>query len=231
MPTADQQLVTDIRDVLAAAADSAKAGQMQAYMKSTMPFRGVQKPARVTALRSVFCQHTLPDRDTWDVTVRTVWDDAGFREERYAAIDLARHSPYARWASDVQTMDLYEHLIVSGAWWDYVDDIAIRLVGPTLRAHRAAVTPIVLDWAHDADRWRRRAAVICQIGARDDTDTALLTACIRDNADDPDFFLRKGIGWALREHAKTNPDWVRSFVATHRDVLSPLSIREATRHL
>jgi 3-methyladenine DNA glycosylase AlkD len=128
-------------------------------------------------------------------------------------------------------MGLYDHLIATGSWWDYVDDVAIRLVGPTLRMHRAAVTPTILRWSRDADRWRRRAAVICQIGARDDTDTALLTACIRDNAGDPDFFLRKGIGWALREHAKTNPDWVRSFVATHRDRLSTLSVREATRHL
>jgi 3-methyladenine DNA glycosylase AlkD len=90
---------------------------------------------------------------------------------------------------------------------------------------------MILSWARDGDKWRRRAAVICQICARDDTDTALLTACIRDNVSDPDFFLRKAIGWALREHAKTNPDWVRTFVATHRDRLSPLSIREATRHL
>ena len=204
---------------------------MQAYMKSEMPFRGVQKPARVAMLRPVLREHALPDRDTWDATIRALWDEAAYREERYAAVDLARHRPYSAFATDEQSMDLYDHLIVTGAWWDYVDDVAIRLVGPTLLTHRAGVTPTVLRWARDSDRWRRRAAVICQVGARDETDTALLTTCIRDNAGDTDFFLRKGIGWALREHAKTCPDWVRSFVATHRDRLSPLSIREATRNL
>jgi 3-methyladenine DNA glycosylase AlkD len=231
VPSADQRLVDDIRAALAAVADPAKAGPMQAYMKSAMACHGVQKPARLAALRPVLREHALPDRATWDATVRELWDGASFREERYAAIDLARHRAYSTWATDPRSMDLYDHLIVTGAWWDYVDDVAIRLVGPTLRARRASVTPMLLGWARDGDKWRRRAAVICQIGARDDTDTALLTACIRDNAGDPDFFLRKAIGWALREHAKTNPDWVRTFVATHRDRLSPLSIREATRHL
>jgi 3-methyladenine DNA glycosylase AlkD len=231
VPSADQRLVDDIRAALAAVADPAKAGPMQAYMKSAMACHGVQKPARLAALRPVLREHALPDRATWDATVRALWDGASYREERYAAIDLARHRAYSAWATDLRSMDLHDHLIVTGAWWDYVDDVAIRLVGPTLRAHRANVTPIILAWARDGDRWRRRAAVICQIGGRADTDTALLTACIRRNVGDPDFFLRKAIGWALREHAKTNPDWVRTFVATHRDRLSPLSIREATRHL
>ncbi|HEX5994061.1 MAG TPA: DNA alkylation repair protein [Jiangellales bacterium] len=231
MPTADQQLVDDIRSALAAAADPAKAGSMQEYMKSTLAFHGVQKPTRLAVLRPVLSERFLPDRTTWEATIRVLWDGAAFREERYAAIDLARHRAYSAWATDRRSMDLYDHLIVTGAWWDYVDEIAIRLVGPTLRAQRAGVTPVILAWSRESNLWRRRAAVICQVGARDDTDTALLTACIRANAGDPDFFLRKAIGWALREHAKTNPDWVRTFVSTHRDVLSPLSVREATRHL
>ncbi|HEX6337916.1 MAG TPA: DNA alkylation repair protein [Jiangellaceae bacterium] len=231
MPGADQGLIDDIRAALAAVADPAKAAPMQAYTKSSMACHGILKPARLTALRPLLREHTLPDRVSWEATVRTLWDGASFREERYAAIDVARHRAYSAWATDTRSMDLYDHLIVTGAWWDYVDDVAIRLVGPVLRAHRAEVTPMVLGWARDGHKWRRRAAVICQIGARDVTDTALLTACIRVNAGDPDFFLRKGIGWALREHAKTNPNWVRTFVATHRDRLSPLSIREATKHL
>ena len=69
------------------------------------------------------------------------------------------------------------------------------------------------------------------IGSRDATDTALLAECILATVDDPDFFLRKGIGWALREHAKTDPGWVRRFTTSYRSRLSPLSLREATRTL
>ena len=83
----------------------------------------------------------------------------------------------------------------------------------------------------DLDRWRRRASIICQVGAKAETDVDLLGDAIVPNLADRDFFIRKAIGWALREHAKTDPDWVRRFVSTHRGELSPLSYREATRHL
>jgi 3-methyladenine DNA glycosylase AlkD len=80
------------------------------------------------------------------------------------------------------------------------------------------------------DRWKRRASIICQLGSKGGTDVELLAHCIEANLDDPDFFLRKGIGWALREFAKTEPGWVRAFIDAHPD-LSPLSRREATKHL
>jgi 3-methyladenine DNA glycosylase AlkD len=224
-------MVDEIRAALAAVADPDKAAPMQAYMKSTMPNLGVQKPARVAALRPVLRRHRLPDRVTWEDTVRLLWDDATYREERYAATDVARYRSYADWARDPRSLELYDHLIVCGAWWDHVDEVAIRLVGPLLGAHPAEVAPVMRRWARDADRWRRRASVICQIGLRDATDTALLAECILANVDDPDFFIRKGIGWALREHAKTDPHWVRAFTTSYRARLSPLSLREATRTL
>jgi 3-methyladenine DNA glycosylase AlkD len=231
MTGASLPLVADVRRALSAVADPAKAAPMQAYMKSAMPFHGVPKPARTAALRPVFRTHVLGDRGSWEATVRLLWDGAEYREERYAATDLARHRTYAAWATDVRSIALDDHLIVTGAWWDHGDEVAIRLVGPLLSAHPAQIDRVVRGWSRDEDRWRRRAAVICQIGCRDRTDTALLAECILANADDPDFFLRKGIGWALREHAKTDPDWVRAFVATYRGLLSPLSTREATRTL
>lgn len=224
-------MVDDVRAALAAAADPAKAAPMQAYMKSSMPNLGVQKPTRVAALRSVLRGHPLPDRRTWEDTIRLLWDEATYREERYAATDLARYRTYREWATDPAALELYGHMIVTGAWWDHVDEVAIKLVGPLLRAHPKHVGAAMRRWSRDPDRWRRRASVICQIGSRDATDTALLAECILANVDDADFFLRKGVGWALREHAKTDPDWVRSFTTSYRGRLSPLSLREATRTL
>ncbi|HEY9376721.1 MAG TPA: DNA alkylation repair protein [Jiangellaceae bacterium] len=228
---ASTPLVDEIRAALAAVANPEKAAPMQAYMKSTMPNLGVQKPARVAAVGPLLHRHRLPDRSAWENTIRQLWDDAAYREERYAATDLARFRAYAEWATDLRSLDLYDHLIVTGAWWDHVDEVSIRLVGPLLRAHPEQVVPVLRRWARDADRWRRRASIICQIGSRDETDTALLAECILTNIDDPDFFLRKGIGWALREHAKTDPHWVRTFTTAYRARLSPLSLREATRNL
>ena len=91
--------------------------------------------------------------------------------------------------------------------------------------------PTVRAWATDDDRWLRRTAVIAQVGARERTDLDLLSHAIESNFDDRDFFLRKAIGWALRQYARTDPDWVRAFVAAHDDRISGLSRREALKHL
>jgi 3-methyladenine DNA glycosylase AlkD len=126
---------------------------------------------------------------------------------------------------------LYDHFIVDGAWWDFVDTVATRLVRPILVADRASVEPVVRRWAGDDELWRRRAAILVQVGARGATDTELLADVIDANVADRQFFIRKAIGWALRDYARTDPDWVRSFVDARADRPSPLSIREATRHL
>jgi 3-methyladenine DNA glycosylase AlkD len=102
--------------------------------------------------------------------------------------------------------------------------------GLAARADPASVTPVLRTWIRAPDRWLRRTAVICQLGARERTDLALLTEAIEANLDDGDFFLRKGIGWALRQFARTDPQWVRAFVAAH-PALSPLSRKEALKHL
>lgn len=224
-----EELVKAVRTGLAEAADPGKALAMRAYMKSAMPFRGVPKPQRSALLKQVLADHILPDRVTYSATVRQLWRTAEFREERYAAIDLSGYRAYRQW-QDTASIPMYEEMIVSGAWWDYVDELAIRRIGPILRSARARVTPIMLGWADGRDLWRRRTAIICQVGAKEDTDTDLLTRAIEPAIAEPEFFLRKGIGWALREYAKTAPDWVRSFVDEHPD-LSGLSRREALKHI
>lgn len=227
--SADDQLVKAIRAGLAERADPVKAPAMRAYMKSAMPFRGVAKPERALLLKRVLTDHILPDRVNYSATVLELWRTAEFREERYAAIDLSGHRAYRRW-QDPDLVPMYEEMIVSGAWWDYVDELAIRRIGPILRTDRGRVTPIMLAWAADHDLWRRRTAIICQVGAKEDTDTDLLTRAIEPAIAEPEFFLRKGIGWALRDYAKTAPDWVRSFVDDHPG-LSGLSRREALKHI
>jgi 3-methyladenine DNA glycosylase AlkD len=226
---ADKLLVKAIRTGLAELADPAKAPAMQAYMKSDMPYRGVPKPPRSVLLKRVFADHVLPDRVTFSATVLALWRGAEFREERYAAIDLSGCREYRRW-QDPGLLGLYEEMIVTGAWWDYVDEIAIRRIGPILRAHPGEVRPVMLRWSGDRDLWRRRTAIICQVGAKEETDTDLLTWTIEPAIGETEFFLRKGIGWALREYAKTSPDWVRSFVDEHPR-LSGLSRREALKHM
>jgi len=119
-------------------------------------------------------------------------------------------------------------LIVTSAWWDYMDELAHR-AGDLLAGWPAEVRPAPLTWTRSDDRWLRRASIICQLGARDRTDIELLTIAIESGMHDSDFFIRKAIGWALRDYARTDPAWVQSFAGTRE--LSPLSRREALKHL
>ncbi|RSM86002.1 DNA alkylation repair protein [Kibdelosporangium aridum] len=222
-------LVDAVRVELKRAADPVKAPEMQRYMKSEMLFRGVAKPERTVLAKKLFAEHVMSDVDELRQTTLELWRGAEYREERYLAIDLTGDRRYARW----QTKDLlpmYDEMIVTGAWWDFVDELAIRRVGPILLRQWDEVAPIMRAWATDEDLWRRRTSIICQVGAKTEVDTELLAEAIEANIHDRDFFLRKGIGWALRQHSKVDAAWVRTFVSTHPD-LSPLSRKEATKYL
>ena len=109
-----------------------------------------------------------------------------------------------------------------------MDELAHR-VGDLLLSWPAEVRPALLTWTRSDNRWLRRASIICQLGTRDRADVELLTTAIESTIGDSDFFLRKAIGWALRDYARTDPAWVRSFAETHE--LSLLSRREALKHL
>jgi len=120
---------------------------------------------------------------------------------------------------------------VTGAWWDLVDDVAVHLAGAVRALHPEEMTPVVRGWAIGGDLWLRRTAVICQLGRRAATDRDLLRYAIESNVDDSSFWLRKAIGWALRDLARTDPDWVRAEVARLDGRISSLSRREALKHL
>ena len=223
--TIRRAVIAALRD----AADPARAPQQQAYMKSAMPFLGVGVPQCRRIAGSVFKSHPLQDAGAWEAAIFDLWRNAAHREERYAAIELLLFRRYARWLEPAR-IPLIEELVVTGAWWDYVDAIAGRGVGAMLAAHPRPVKAVLREWAHDDDIWKRRTAILAQLRAKQATDTALLADAIRPSIGEPEFFLRKGIGWALREYSKTDPAWVREFVRNH-DELSALSRREALKHL
>jgi 3-methyladenine DNA glycosylase AlkD len=223
-------LITPLRAALAAVADPARAPKMQSYMKSAMPYHGVASPAAHAVFREVFAAYAFADAATWRADVLAIWRAARFREERYGAIALAGHKK-ARGFQDLDALPMYEELIVTGAWWDYVDDLASHHVGGLLAAHGAPVRKAMLAWSRGDDMWKRRTSIICQLGFGKETDLDLLYRCIGESIASKEFFLRKAIGWALRQLAKTMPDEVRAYVKKHEAELSGLSRREAMKHL
>ena len=217
-------LAADIRDALRAAADPALAPGQQAYMKSAMPFLGVRVPeARRLATEAA---RSIGDPDLLREAALELWRHAAYREERYAAQALMALKPLR---GRLDLLEVHEEMIRTGAWWDHVDEVAHRLAD-LLDVHPAELSVELRVWADDEDLWIRRAAIIAQLGRRDRVDRALLTDAIEANFADPEVFLRKASGWALRDCARTDPDWVRAFVDAHPG-LSPLSRREALKHL
>jgi 3-methyladenine DNA glycosylase AlkD len=204
---------------------------MQAYMKSAMPYYGVPVPDVRSMVRRLLRESpdSVASRRSWESVIRRLFDEASHREERYAALAVAGSRGSAPYQTR-ESLPLYEHLLVEGAWWDVVDEVSHR-VGDVLRADRAATTAVVRRWAEADDLWLRRCSIICQLGHRDETDLGLLTFAVDANLEDSRFFLRKAIGWALREYARTDPPWVLEFVESRAGRISPLSRREALKHL
>ncbi|GAA5130750.1 DNA alkylation repair protein [Alloalcanivorax gelatiniphagus] len=224
-----------VRAALAGTGDPERAAQQQAYMKSDLPYVGLGAPALKALLRPLLVDHRFVDRAQWEAAVLELWEDATHREEWYAAIALLRHRAYRPWL-DPDLLPLVGLLVRTGAWWDVVDEVATHPVGQVLLDHRAVATPVMDAWSVDPDSlWIRRAAMIAQLRHAERTDTGLLERVLLANLDDTaygrDFFVRKALGWALRQHARTDPAWVRTFVGTHADRLSGLSRREALKHL
>jgi 3-methyladenine DNA glycosylase AlkD len=216
-----------VQQALRQLADPAKASGMQAYMRTDMPFYGVQKPARVGILRELVRGFPPADRQGYEELVLALWD-LPHREEKYLALGVARH--FQEHVTP-PSLPLYRRLIVEGAWWDFVDEIATKLIRPLVVDHPAQIWPVVELWVDDEDMWLRRTAILSQIGAKERTDTDRLFRFCERRAFEKEFFIRKAIGWALREQARTDPELVAGFVLKHRERLSTLSYREATKHI
>ncbi|MDV3220539.1 DNA alkylation repair protein [Intrasporangium sp.] len=229
--TPHRELITAVRTALEQRADPARATGLRRYLKSALPLWGLTMPQIRAEMRHLLLDPNLAmrSRDEWEATILALWDEASHREEWYAALALARHRAHRQWV-DSSAMPLWERLIRSGAWWDVVDDIATHLVRDTVLAAREVEGRRMREWAIADSLWVRRAAILCQVGARERVDQRLLADVIEPNIEDPDFFSRKAIGWALRDHARWDPAWVRRFVDQHPG-LSGLSRREALKHL
>jgi 3-methyladenine DNA glycosylase AlkD len=221
-------LVNELRKTLQSCADPVKAGPMQAYMKSPMPFLGIQTPRLRTACRTVFARFPLESPAAWQAVLEVLWRSAQYREERYAAIELAGYKAYRHFET-MASFPLYEEMITTGAWWDYVDPIAAHRVGALLYLYPSRMKIQMRLWARDDNIWKRRTAILCQLTFKHETDVKLLYECIEPSLREREFFLRKAIGWALRQYARVDPEEVIRYVKAHRKDLSLLSQREALK--
>jgi 3-methyladenine DNA glycosylase AlkD len=223
--TGAESLVAAVRSTLRAAADPSLAPGQQAYMRSAMPFLGVRVPDVRRLVRAEVRTRGEGRPDVLGHAAERLWEEATHREERYAALALLALRPLrGEWS----LVDLLEHMARTGAWWDLVDEIAHR-VSDLHDAHPEWTADRVRTWSRDESLWIRRLAIISQLGRRDRVDVDLLAEVVEPNLADDEFFIRKAIGWALREVSSVDAAWVQEYVDTHP--LSGLSRREALKRI
>lgn len=223
-------LLTTLRSEFEHAADPSRAEGMQAYMKSSMPCHGVATTQMRQICKKIFANHTIDNEKKWQKDVLTLWHNAEYREERYAAIELT-DDKRAKSFQVLAALPMYEEMITSGAWWDYVDTIAIHRLDKLLKASPKDMKKKMREWSKCDDLWKRRSAIICQITFKETTDLKLLYDCIEPAISSKEFFLRKAIGWALRQYARTDEKEIVRYVNENEKRLSPLSKREALKNV
>jgi 3-methyladenine DNA glycosylase AlkD len=205
-------------------ADPENAPAMKAYMKDVQPFLGVSSPKRKELFKEVKAQFGTPDASLWKDAVQELWHGP-FREHRYLALHLCHG--FKKHLS-VSNFPLFLQLSEGVDWWDTSDELSNKIISPLYLKHRE-LGPHILNLRTSASLWQRRISLLAHIGHKQQMRTEFLRETILMLAHEKDFFIRKAIGWILRDYFRTNPDWVNAFVTSHRDVLSPLSIREALK--
>lgn len=218
--------LTELRDALVDVADPEKAPQMVAYMKGHFEYLGVSAGDRRIASKPILQAAKKAEASDLLGQVEALWSEPE-REFHYVGMDAIRAGAKHLRASDLPRV---RALIEKTPWWDTVDSLAIHTVGTMVMNHGQLVHDMD-DWIESEHLWITRTAILHQLMYKEHTDTNRLFTYCEMQMEHTDFFMRKAIGWALRQYARTDGDAVIAFVERHNDSLSGLSKREALKHL
>ena len=223
-----QTFVAAVAAGLADAAVPADAGPMTAYMRHQFPFLGVKAPAQKAVVRAAVAEAGPPvEQEEVIAAVDALWG-LPEREHRYAGCALAaRFAPRASAA----LVDHVARWITTDPWWDTCDVLARNVAGQVVRRH-PELRSTMDRWLAGDDRWLIRSALLHMGAWKADIDRDWVFRACLDQAAHPDFFVRKAIGWILRDLAWVDPGAVVAFVeGPGAGVLSGLSRREALKNV
>ena len=206
----------------------ARAPREKAYLKSDLEFLGVGLPALRQVVRAVKREHPGLNRQGLVALVSLLWRRRQFERRMTAVLLLEAFEPLLR----PTDMRLLERLIRQSKTWAFVDELAIVVTGPLVE--RAPELLRVLDrWAGDDDFWLRRSAMLALLRPlrRGDGDFTRFAGYAEVMLDEREFFIRKAIGWVLRETAKKRPDLVYRWLIPRCAGASGVTVREAVKYL
>ena len=206
-------------------ADLRIAAGQKAYMRNQFEFYGIKTPKRREIQRPFFVKSYLPPKIELEQIVKTLWQKPQ-REYQFFAQELV--FKYSR-HFDQNDIVLLEYMVTNKSWWDTVDFIAVKLIGPYFERYPEQLDTHIEKWLGSHNIWLQRCCLLYQLKRKDKIDAQRLEYIIKRLLGSKEFFINKAIGWVLREYSRTKPIWVKNFVE-HND-LSGLSRREALRLL
>jgi 3-methyladenine DNA glycosylase AlkD len=219
-------LVLQIQALFDANRNAFQAPRMAAYMKNLFPYYGLQKPVRAVLQKSFIDSSKALSMEDVHLIVRQLWA-LPERELQYLAMDTL-YANKRKWND--ATLDLFEELVVTKSWWDTVDLLASKMIGPYIKKDYDKYRSRINNYMRSKDMWLNRTAIIHQLTYRSDIKLEVLETSILNVIHQKEFFLQKAIGWSLRQHAKTDANYVQAFVSTHHQ-MSNLAKREALKHI
>ncbi|MEM7102433.1 MAG: DNA alkylation repair protein [Bacteroidota bacterium] len=217
--------VSDYQLLIKQHADPEKAVKMQKYMRDLFNYYGIKAPELRQLQRQYRHESGFPEKKDLFGIVKDCWK-LPQREFQYFGQELMEKFSKK---PDPGFLDIYEYMITNKSWWDTVDFIAAKLVGNYFKQFPNLISDTNEQWLESGDIWLQRTTLLFQLKYKTKTDIELLSANIMRLKSSKEFFIRKAIGWLLREYSKTNASFVRDFVTKHE--LAPLSEREALKWL
>jgi 3-methyladenine DNA glycosylase AlkD len=214
-----------LHDLFEEHADSENAFQMKKYMKERFEYWGIKSPLRRELIRDFLKANGKPEAEELPEIVKALWQMPQ-REFHYFAQELAEK--FVKNAGK-DFLELIEYLITTKSWWDTVDFIATHLAAKFFRQYPEMIYEVSARWMNSGNMWLQRSALLFQLKYKTNTDTELLFSYIRQLSGSKEFFIRKAIGWTLREYSKTDAQAVLQFL--DETELSPFSQREALKWL
>lgn len=202
------------------------AQQMSKYMRNQFQFYGINSPHRTEILKQFLEQNGLPKVENLSEILQTMWEKPQ-REWQYCAMNIFQKIIKN---SKKDFLPLAESLIIQKSWWDTIDVIAPHIVGEMFLNLPEKKEEYAQKWSISDNMWLKRTSIIFQLNYKTKTNTDLLEKNILLNIESKEFFIQKAIGWALRQYARTDKDFVKNFVASNQN-LANLSKREALKRL
>ena len=218
--------ITELENTFAANTKAENALPMAKYMKDLFPFYGIKTDERRAILKSVCKKHQTEINSN----IRAIGWELFLKKERelqYCGIEILIKNLKNNYI--IEDIVWIEQLLITNSWWDSVDTISKYILGSYLKQFPTEIATVVQRFSNAENMWLNRSVILFQLGYKSTTDFNLLQSLCLKQSHSNEFFIRKAIGWALREYAKTDPDAVRKFVLQSN--IKPLSKKEALKNI